>query len=133
MSIKVSILSRIKGLFNKNTGTSISQYKCENNISEVYETKTYGVDEHLYVNKLYLTGKSTMEEIVPNIEGYIFYKIVDHAGYEVDDVATYQGEVYIMYSNIEIVEARVDEFRVPGGLIASRYIGTSLAKVTKKK
>lgn len=129
MGIKVSILSRIKDLFNKNTGTSISQYKSENNVSEVYVTKTYGVDEHLYVNKLYLTGKSTMEEIVPNIEGYIFYKIVDHAGYEVDDVTTYQGEVYIMYSNIEIVEARVDEFKVPGGITGSRYIG----KVKNKK
>ena len=102
-------------------------------MSENYETKIYGVDEHLYVNKLYLSGGSTQEEVVPNIDGYIFYKIVDHAGYEVDDINSYQGEVYVLYSNVEVVEARVDEFRVPGGIIASRYIGKVKEKNNSKK
>lgn len=132
MAKMVSILSRLKNLFN-NTGTSITQYQDDVKISERYEKREYKVNSHFYVKKLYLDSSNTMEEVVEDIDGYQFIQIVDHAGYEVDDVTSYKGEVYIVYNNTLDVVARVDEFRVPGGLIASRYAGKPLVKTTKKR
>lgn len=133
MSKKVSILSRLKGLFIKNTGTNLSKYQSDVEIPERYETREYKAGNHFYVKKIYLDNGSSMEELLEDIDGYCYEHMVDHAGYEIDDINTYKGEVYIVYSNTVDVVARVDEFRVPGGLIASRYIGTSLTKVTKKR
>jgi hypothetical protein len=132
MGKKVSILSRLKSLFN-NTGTSITQYQDDIKIIEKHDKREYRTNNHFYVKKLYLDNGSTMDEVVVDIEGYQFIQIVDHAGYEVDDITTYKGEVYIVYNNTVDVIARVDEFRVPGGLIASRYVGKPLAKSAKKR
>ena len=74
-----------------------------------------------------------MEELLEDIDSYQYEHMVDHAGYQIDDITTYKGEVYIVYSNVVDVVARVDEFRVPGGLIASRYAGKSLVKTAKKR
>ena len=131
MTKKVSILSRLKNLFN-NTGTSITQYQDDVKISDRYEKREYKTNSHFYVKKLYVDGSSTMNEIVEDIDGYQLIQIVDHAGYEVDDVTTYKGEIYIVYNNTLDVVARVDEFRVPGGLIASRYVGKVKEKSRKK-
>ncbi len=68
------------------------------------------------------------------MDGYRLQQVVDHAGYEVvDHLSIHTGDVYIIYNNDEEVEARVDEFRVTGGLIASRYAGKPLSKGKRKR
>lgn len=64
------------------------------------------------------------------MDGYRLQQVVDHAGYEVvDHLSIHTGDVYIIYNNVEEVEARVDEFRV----IASRYVGKPLSKGKRKR
>lgn len=134
MSKKVSILSRLKSLFKGNTGTSISRYQSEVEIESYdYSTKReYKPYEHLYVKVFDLDNGGNIEEYLDGPDGYELIKIVDHAGYQIDDLATYRGPAYVLYSNSETVIAKVDEFKVPGGFIASRYAGKPLEKGSKK-
>ena len=135
MSKKVSILSRLKNLVNGNTGTNLSRFRSEAGIDsyDYGDKKEYKPYEHLYVRILKSNNGICMEELVDGPDGYEFMKIVDHAGYQIDDLDTYIGEAYIVYNNTVDVIARVDEFRVPGGLIASRFAGKPLVKSQKKR
>ena len=130
MSKKVSILSRLKNLFIGNTGTSVSRFESEVQIDS--SSREYKPYEHLYVKVFNLDNGWNIEEYLDGPDGYELVKIVDHAGYQIDDLDTYSGPLYVMYSNVETVIARVDSFKVPGGLVASRYAGKPLQKGSKK-
>ena len=134
MSKKVSILSRLKNLVNGNTGTNLSRFRSESGIDsyDYGDKKEYKPYEHLYVRILKSNNGICMEELVDGPDGYEFMKIVDHAGYQIDDLDTYIGEAYVIYSNVDTVIARVDDFKVPGGFIASRFAGKQLGKECKK-
>lgn len=130
MSKKVSILSGLKNLFIGNTGTSISRFESEVQFDS--SSREYKPYDHLYVKVFDLANGVNIEEYLDGPDGYELVKIVDHAGYQIDDLDTYSGPVYAMYSNTETVIARVDNFKVPGGLFASRYAGKPLEKESKK-
>ncbi len=134
MSKKTSVLSRLQSLLKINTGSTLGHYNDEKKVEERYETREYGINQHFYVKKSYLDSSSTIDSLIENIDCYRLLQVVDHAGYEVvDHLSIHTGDVYIIYNNVEEVVARVDEFRVPGGLIASRYVGKPLAKNAKKR
>lgn len=130
MSKKVSILSRLKNLFIGNTGTSVSRFESEVQIDS--SSREYKPYEHLYVKVFDLDNGVNIEEYLDGPDGYELLKIVDHAGYQIDDLDTYSGPLYVMYSNVETVIAMVDSFKVPGVLVASRYAGKPLEKGSKK-
>ena len=130
MSKKVSILSRLKNLFIGNTGTSVSRFESELQIDS--SSREYKPYEHLYVKVFDLDNGVNIEEYLDGPDGYELLKIVDHAGYQIDDLDTYSGPLYVMYSNVETVIAMGDSFKVPGGLVASRYAGKPLEKGSKK-
>ena len=130
MSKKVSILSRLKNLFIGNTGTSISRFESEVQFDS--SSREYKPYDHLYVKVFDLANGVNIEEYLDGPDGYELVMIVDHAGYKIDDLDTFSGPVYEMYSNTETVIARVDNYKVPGGLFASRYAGKPLEKESKK-
>ena len=137
MSKKVSIISRLKGLFDKGTGTKISQYNSEVIIipresMKSTDQKEYNAYEHFYVKTITLPNGGIFEKLSVAPEGYEFMKMVDHAGYEIDDLSTYQGQVYILFCNNVPVKASIDQFKIPGGLTASRYVGNVLEKGKRK-
>lgn len=126
MSKKVSILSRIKNFFGMYDDTSVSDILTDNRpewVEDKFETKEFGVYDHYYIFEVILPDD---EIVVP--DGYEIISYVDRAGYRIENIEGFEGQLFVECANSVPVIARTDRFRPPYGMNGYKYPGKAIKK-----
>lgn len=122
----VSILGKIKNLFGMYEETAVSDILNDNRpdwTKDSYEVKEFGIYEHYYIFEVIVPDDKI---VIP--EGYELVGYVDRAGYRIEDLNSFEGQLFVECANNVPVTARTDRFRPPYGMNGYKYYGKPIKK-----